>query len=201
MSRAQRNPRLALRCGAAQALAPPRGSAPAPEGDPAPRGPNALPPWPGKKAPTIKNVNVCVSSSTLSSPESGGGRPWRPGSVCGGPRLGSGEAAAGCPRRPSRSRRGRGPRALRASGPGPGSPGRDDRGREDRPRRAPTSQTRRPRARPSGCERPPLVRYSRWHPAGSLTQAWRPITARLSDHARALSARPGRGRGGRGSAP
>lgn len=141
-SRAQRNPRLALRPEAAQAPPLPRGSGPRhPREPPAPSWPERPPALAGKEAVTIKNVNVCVfhpqralfRRAAAADPGARGrfaeAPGWDPARLQRGA-LGAppGAALAGVLAAGSAD-----PEHSRASGPGPRSPGRDDTGGEDRP--------------------------------------------------------------------
>lgn len=184
--RAQAQPRRA-------ALASPRpGVRPAP-----PRGPSTLA-LPGKEALTIKNVTMYAFNPQRSLPlkEAAAADPGVRGRFAEAPGWGSREAAAGCPRGFSSSGLGWAPcqrvpqtpstptSTTRVFGPGPGSPGREDGGGEDRPGRAPTFQTPRPRPKPG--VRNLSLRLGEFSAAtsgrsllvasgGNLAQVWRPI--------------------------
>lgn len=212
-SRTQRNPRLALRPGAAQAPPPPRGTGPRHRWEPpAPSWPERPPAPAGKEALTIKNVNVCVFHPQRSLLR-------RAAAADPGARGRFAEAPGWDPRRLQRGTLGAPPGAALA---GVLAAGSADLEHSERPALGLGAQDAATEAERTGLSERPLCRRGDRDPAppapsvrrprfwcvtlvgirpGASPRPGAPLTCCLSEHTRALSARPGRGRGGRGSAP
>lgn len=171
------------------------------------------------------NAFFLAESRPVDLGEAGGA--GRSGCVPGSPRL---EYPAGLQRSCSWGRLREPPRPESSHGPssaepqhasfdpregpalGPQSPGQDDRcgGGDHPPGRAPTFQTGRRRPQPVG-KTPalPLREGARPRPVGNPPASGKraspwpgaPLMCHLSEHTRALSALPGRGKGGRGAPP